>query len=139
MRRRATPRAVSQWRRRVAAGRLQGRDNAYRSAPPRPVGDERVAEVVRVTLEQKPANATHWSTRSLARTPGLSQSTVSRIWADPHFVERTRDGVGLYLAPFERALVRCVDEKGQARSSALRQIQAAGRSRPLLPMRPGAA
>src|ERR1700686_248393 len=92
-----------------------------------------------------PAGATHWSTRSMARTSGVSISTVHRIWnafslaphrsetfklsTDPQFVEKVRDIVGLYLDPPERALVLCVDEKSQ--------IQALDRTQPLLPLRPG--
>jgi transposase len=94
-----------------------------------------------------PAAATHWSTRSMATASGVSTSTVHRIWrafslqphrtetfklsTDPLFVEKVRDIVGLYLAPPERALVLCVDEKSQ--------IQALDRTQPLLPMRPGQA
>jgi transposase len=101
--------------------------------------------VVTTTLEALPPNATHWSTRSLARASGLSVSSVHRIWrafslqphrsetfklsTDPLFVEKVRDIVGLYLAPPERALVLCVDEKTQ--------IQALDRTQPLLPLRPG--
>jgi transposase len=104
-----------------------------------------VERVLTLTLESTPQNATHWSTRSLARKCGMSQSAVSRIWRafalqphrsetfklsrDPLFVEKVRDIVGLYLNPPDRALVLCVDEKAQ--------IQALDRTQPLLPMRPG--
>src|SRR5207253_11435936 len=97
------------------------------------------------TLESKPRDATHWSTRSMAAEIGMSQSAVSRIWRafalqphrtttfklskDPLFIEKVRDIVGLYLSPPDRALVLCVDEKTQ--------IQALDRTQPLLPMRPG--
>src|SRR5437660_2850034 len=100
-----------------------------------------------MTLESTPRDATHWSTRSMARTSGLSQTAVSRIWRafalqphrtesfklsrDPLFIDKVRDIVGLYLSPPERALVLCVDEKSQ--------IQALERTAPLLPMRPGQA
>src|SRR6266498_2359883 len=100
---------------------------------------------MRVTLETAPRDATHWSTRTLARRCGLSQTAVSRIWRafslrphrvktfklskDPLFIEKVRGIVGLYLNPPDRALVLCVDEKSQ--------IQALDRSQPLLPMRPG--
>ncbi len=92
-----------------------------------------------------PRDATHWGTREMAAKAGLSQSMVSRIWRafalqphraatfkwckDPLFVEKVRDIVGLYLAPPDKALVLCVDEKTQ--------IQALDRTQPLLPMRPG--
>jgi len=104
-----------------------------------------VEQMVTLTLEAKPRDATHWSTRGMAARCGLSQSTVSRIWRafglqphraesfklsrDPLFVEKVRDIVGLYLDPPDRALVLCTDEKSQ--------IQALDRTQPLLPMRPG--
>ncbi len=98
-----------------------------------------------LTLESIPSEATHWSTRLMARRCGMSQSAISRIWRafalephrsetfklsrDPLFIEKVRDIVGLYLNPPDRALVLCVDEKAQ--------IQALDRTQPLLPMRPG--
>jgi transposase len=104
-----------------------------------------VERVITQTLESILQEATHWSTRSMARASGMTQSAVSRIWRafalqphrsetfklskDPLFIEKVRDIVGLYLDPPERALVLCVDEKSQ--------IQALDRSQPLLPMRPG--
>ena len=97
------------------------------------------------TLESTPKDATHWSTRSMAREVGLTQSAVLRIWhafglqphrtetwklsKDPQFVAKVRDVVGLYLNPPERAVVLCVDEKSQ--------IQALDRTAPILPMLPG--
>lgn len=136
---------VSKWRRRFLAERLAGLTDEPRPGRPRTVSDEQVAELVARTLETKPVNATHWSTRSMAKQVGLSQSTVSRVWrafglqphraetfklsADPFFVEKVHDVVGLYLDPPERALVLCVDEKSQ--------IQALDRSQPVLPMMPG--
>ena len=97
------------------------------------------------TLEETPTDATHWSTRSMAKATGMSQSAVSRIWRafglkphlvdtfklspDPSFVEKVRDVVGLYLNPPEGALVLCVDEKTQ--------VQALDRTAPVLPLRPG--
>ena len=109
------------------------------------IDDADVERVIALTLETTPRDATHWSTRSMARRSGLSHTTVSRIWrafalqphrtetfklsADPLFIENVRDIVGLYLDPQDRALVLCVDEKSQ--------IQALDRTRPLLPLRPG--
>ena len=97
------------------------------------------------TLEEQPADATHWSTRSMAAATGMSQSAVSRIWRafalkphqvetfklspDPQFIDKVRDIVGLYLNPPEAAVVLCVDEKSQ--------IQALDRSAPVLPLMPG--
>jgi transposase len=136
---------VLTWRKRFAARRLDGLDDEPRCGAPRKIGDEKITEVVTRTLEAMPADATHWSTRSMAKASGLSVSTVHRIWSafslaphrsetfklstDPQFVEKVRDIVGLYLDPPERALVLCVDEKTQ--------IQALDRTQPRLPMRPG--
>jgi transposase len=112
--------------------------------PPRTITDARVEEVVTRTLETKPEDATHWSTRGMAEAAGLSQTAVSRIWrafglkphladtfelsTDPFFVEKVRDVVGLYLSPPEKAIVLCVDEKSGT--------QALDRTRPVLPMTP---
>jgi transposase len=136
---------VMKWRRRFLAKRLDGLLDEPRPGAPRTISDAEVERVITRTLESKPRDATHWSTRSMARELGMSQSTVSRIWrafslqphrsetfklsTDPLFIEKVRDIVGLYLSPPERALVLCVDEKSQ--------IQALDRTRPLLPLRPG--
>jgi hypothetical protein len=111
----------------------------------RKLSDEDVERVLALTLESKPADATHWSTRSLAQRTGFSRASIHRIWRafalaphraetfklsrDPLFIDKVRDVVGLYLDPPDRALVLCVDEKSQ--------IQALDRTAPLLPMRPG--
>jgi transposase len=142
---RLTKQTVGKWRTRFLAKRLDGLLDEPRPGTPRTVSDTQVEQVVTLTLESKPRDATHWSTRAMAARSGLSQSTVSRIWRafglqphrtdtfklspDPLFVEKVRDIVGLYLDPPERALVLCVDEKSQ--------IQALDRTQPLLPMRPG--
>jgi transposase len=136
---------VGKWRERFAAGRLAGLADEPRSGAPRRIGDEAIAALVARTLEATPAGATHWSRRSMARASGLSATTVGRVWrafglrphrsetfklsSDPEFVEKVRDIVGLYLAPPDRALVLCVDEKTG--------VQALDRTQPLLPMRPG--
>jgi transposase len=141
----STPHAVGRWRARFAEHRIAGLGDMPRPGGPRSVTDEQVAALVSKTLESTPKNATHWSTRSMAKELGLSQSTVSRIWrafglqphrsetfklsTDPYFVDKVHDVVGLYLDPPERALVFCVDEKSQ--------IQALDRSQPVLPMMPG--
>ena len=138
---------VATWRKRFAAHRLDGLADEARPGAPRKIGDEKITEVVAATLETMPAAATHWSTRSMAKASGVSTSTVHRIWrafslqphrsetsklsTDPLFIEKVRDIVGLYLAPPERALVLCADEKSR--------IQALDRTQPLLPMRPGQA
>ena len=136
---------VSKWRNRFALSRLDGLLDAPRSGAPRTIDDARVDAVIARTLETAPRNATHWSTRSMARETGLSQTAVSRIWrafglqphrqetfklsTDPLFVDKVRDIVGLYLAPPVKAMVLCVDEKSQ--------IQALDRTQPILPLAPG--
>src|SRR6266581_6029472 len=136
---------VGKWRSRFVARRLDGLLDEPRPGAPREISDAAVERVLRWTLEKRPADATHWSTRSMARRCGLSQSAVSRIWRafalqphrvetcklskDPLFIEKVRDIVGLYPQPPDKALVLCVDEKAQ--------IQALDRSQPILPLRPG--
>jgi len=136
---------VRKWRSRFAEYRLDGLIDEPRPGKPRTITDEQVEEVIVKTLESTPKDATHWSTRSLAREVGLTQSAVLRIWQafglqphrqetwklskDPQFVAKVRDVVGLYLNPPERAVVLCVDEKSQ--------IQALDRTAPILPMLPG--
>jgi transposase len=106
---------VATWRRRFAAHRLEGLLDAPRPGAPRRIGDAAVERLVALTLEEAPPDATHWSTRSMAKRAGMSQTAVSRIWrafglrphrvetfklsSDPAFVEKVRDIVGLYLAP----------------------------------------
>jgi transposase len=144
---RITKQTVGKWRQRFVERRLDGLLDEPRPGAPRTVGDAQVEGVVRLTLESTPADATHWSTRAMAKRCGLSQTMVSRIWRafglqphrvegfklskDPLFIEKVRDIVGLYLDPPDKALVLCVDEKAP--------IQALDRSQPLLPMRPGQA
>src|SRR4029453_4528734 len=115
-----------------------------RPGQPRTITDAKVDEVITKTLEAAPTDATHWSTRSMAAEVGLTQSAVHRIWKafglephrsetfklsrDPHFVEKVRDLVGLYLNPPARPVVFGVDEKSQ--------IQALDRTQPILPMQP---
>jgi transposase len=139
------PVTVGKWRRRFLADRLDGLRDEPRCGAPRTVEDARIEAVIVRTLESLPDDATHWSSRGMARASGLSTSTVQRIWrafglqphraetfklsTDPDFVAKVRDIVGLYMAPPARALVLCVDEKSQ--------IQALDRSQPLLPLRPG--
>jgi len=102
-------------------------------------------KILDTTLKTRPPDATHWSVRELARHLHVSRMRVHRVWQrydvqphrvekfeisnDPHFEEKVRDIVGLYLHPPDRALVLCVDEKSQ--------IQALDRTAPLLPLRPG--
>jgi len=144
-RQRVTKQTVGKWRSRFIEQRLDGLLDAPRPGAPRTIDDARVDAVIAKTLESVPAGATHWSTRSMAREAGLSQTAVSRIWrafglqphrqetfklsSDPLFVEKVRDIVGLYLDPPMKAMVLCVDEKSQ--------IQALDRTQPLLPLAPG--
>jgi transposase len=138
---------VGKWRQRFVDDRLEGLVDEPRPGAPRTIDDAKVEEVVNQTLESKPKNATHWSTRDMAKRVGLSQTAVSRIWrafelkphlrqtfklsTDPFFVEKVRDVVGLYMSPPERAIVLSVDEKSQ--------VQALDRTQPLLPLAPGQA
>jgi transposase len=136
---------VGKWRRRFVENRLDGLFDEPRPGAPRKITDDQIEQVVVKTLEEKPKDATHWSTRGMAKEVGLSQTTIRRIWhafslqphraesfklsTDPFFIEKVRDVVGLYLDPPERAVVLCVDEKSQ--------IQALNRFQPILPMMPG--
>jgi transposase len=138
---------VGMWRNRFITGGIAALGDEARPGAPRQIGDDQVERAVRLTLEDAPRAATHWSSRALAARTGMSQSTVSRIWRafglrphrsqtlqlsnDPLLVEKVRDIVGLYLNPPHHAIVLCVDEKSQ--------IQALSRSQPILPMRPGQA
>jgi transposase len=136
---------VTKWRNRFAQSRLEGLLDEPRPGRPRTVSDDEVETIVITTLESKPKDATHWSTRSLAAHLGVTQNAVWRTWqafglqphrqekfklsTDPQFVEKVYDICGLYLNPPERAVVLCVDEKSQ--------IQAMDRTQPILPMLPG--
>jgi transposase len=109
---------VTKWRSRFVARRLEGLADEPRPGAARTITDEQVEQVLVATLETTPADATHWSTRSLARQLGMSQSAISRIWrafglkphlvdtfklsTDPQFIEKVRDVVGLYLNPPRR-------------------------------------
>jgi transposase len=136
---------VGKWQRRWIEDGLDGLCDAPRPGRPRTVTDEKVEQVVALTLETTPKGATHWSTRDMAEKIGVSKDSVARIWRafglkphrsetfqlsnDPFFVDKVRDVVGLYMDPPTNAVVLSVDEKSQ--------IQALNRTQPLLPMRPG--
>ncbi|MBI2767552.1 MAG: IS630 family transposase [Chloroflexi bacterium] len=139
---------VMLWKARYTAGGLAAvLEDAPRPGRPRQITAEKVAEVVERTTREKPAGATHWSTRTLAPVVGLSHTQVHRIWrahglkphrqetfkvsTDPQFIEKLQDVVGLYLNPPEKAVVFSVDEKSQ--------IQALDRTQPGLPMKKGRA
>src|SRR6202163_415700 len=120
-----------------------------RSKPPgrKPLSAAMKLKVVEKTVKERPANATHWSVRSMAEEMGISHTSVQRIWAehglkphlvrsfkisnDPDFVAKVEDIVGLYVDPPEKALVLSVDEKSQ--------IQALDRTQPGLPLKKGRA
>jgi transposase len=119
---------VGRWRSRFAASRIAGIEkDAARPGRTPSIPAETVTRIVRMTTQEKPPAATHWSTRSMAKAAGVSKATVQRIWAahglkphltrtfklsnDPHFEEKLLDVVGLYLDPPEHALVLCADEK----------------------------
>ena len=141
------PQTVGKWRRRFLTQRVEGLRDEPRPGAPRTVEDARIEVVITRTLESQPEDATHWSSRGMARDSGLSVSTVQRIWrafglkphrqetfklsTDPDFVAKVRDVVGLYVSPPEHAVVLCVDEKSQ--------IQALDRSQTVFSMRPGQA
>jgi putative transposase len=137
-----SPQMVCKWRKRYLRQGLPGLHDELRPGRPRTISDEKVAMLVRKTIETKPPNGTHWTIRTVAKDTDLSRPTVHRIWrafglqphrqrhfklsTDPFFVEKVRDIVGLYLNPPDTAMVLCVDEKSQ--------IQALDRTQPLLPM-----
>jgi transposase len=136
---------VTKWRSRFVSRRLEGLADEPRPGAARTISDEQVERVLVTTLETTPKDATHWSTRGLARHLGMSQSAISRIWrafgfkphlvdtfklsTDPQFIEKVRDVVGLYVNPPQAAMVLCVDEKTQ--------VQALDRTAPVLPLLPG--
>lgn len=138
------PVTVSKWRNRFAADRLDGLMDAPRPGAERTISDETVEAVVVETLETAPPDATHWSTRALAKKHNISHTTVGEIWRafglkpwredsfkvspDPQLIEKIRDIVGLYMNPPVKAVVFAIDEKPQ--------IQALNRTAPTLPMLP---
>lgn len=137
---------VQLWRERFLSFRLSGLEkDAPRAGRLPKISQKKVTAIVNATLYTKPSNATHWSTRSMAKAHGVSNATVQRIWKEhnlkPHliekfklskdkrFLEKLYDVVGLYLNPPDKAIVFCVDEKSQ--------IQALERTQPVLPLRTG--
>ena len=139
---------ISRWRERYQALGVAGLVvDRTRPGRKRRISDEQVSEVVARTVGSTPVDATHWSTRTMARATGLSKATIQRIWkahglkphltksfkvsTDPQFAEKLYDVAGLYLDPPEKAIVFSVDEKSQ--------IQALDRTQPGLPLKKGRA
>lgn len=137
---------ISRWRERYASYGVAGIEkDAPRPGRTPAIGPETVDRIVRLTTQEKPRNATHWSTRIMAAAVGVSASTVRRVWRahglkphrlktfkisnDPAFAEKLEEVVGLYMNPPEHAVVFSTDEKSQ--------IQALDRTQPSLPLRPG--
>ena len=139
---------VRSWRERFAEEGLAKLGDVRSGRGRKPtIGEEQIAEIVDLTLHSKPEGHTHWSCRTMAEHVGVSPATVQRIWNarglkphrvetfklsnDPQFEEKLIDVVGLYLAPPDKAVVLCMDEKSQ--------IQALDRTQPSLPMTRGRA
>ena len=137
---------VRRWRRRYAAKGVDGLlKDATRPPGREPLTARKIQQVVELTLNEKPPDATHWSERTMAARAGIAPSSVHKIWAahglkphltktfklsrDPNFVAKVEDIVGLYINPPDKALVLAVDEKSQ--------IQALDRTQPGLPMKKG--
>src|SRR5215208_95228 len=140
--------SVACWRSRFNRLGLAGIEkDAPRPGRKPQISAKRVKQIVRMTTREKPSDATHWSTRSMAQAAGISEASVRRIWKkhglkphllrtfklsnDPLFAEKVADIVGLYLNPPEHALVLSVDEKSQ--------VQALDRTQPGLPLKRGRA
>lgn len=139
---------VSLWQKRYQNGGIQTLlKDAPRSGRIPRLSEEKEKEIIEATLHSTPAEATHWSVRTMAEAQKISRMAVHRVWKkynikphkvktfkisnDPNFVEKVKDIVGLYLNPPDRALVLSVDEKSQ--------IQALDRTQPGLPMKRGYA
>jgi len=137
---------VQLWRQRFLALRLPGLEkDAPRPGRIPKISQRKINAVIEATLHTKPPNATHWSTRTMAKAQKLSEASIRRIWKrhnlkphlvsafklsrDKRFVEKLCDIVGLYLNPPDKSLVLCMDEKSQ--------IQALDRTQPGLPLKKG--
>ena len=142
-----SPQAVGKWHQRFLDNGVEGLYDEPRAGRARTYGDERVAGPINRARQDKPKGSTHWSTRSLTKSEGLSQSTVShwlrlfgvkprlsktfKLSTDPFFVEKVQDIVGLYMNPPDHAIVLCADEKTA--------VQALDRTQPALPLVPSYA
>ena len=143
-----SPSSVVSWRSQFAADGLRRFGQVAKGRGRKPsIPAEKVEEIVRLTLHEKPPGATHWSCRTMAERAGVSKATVQRIWSsrglkphlvktfklsnDPRFEQKLTDVVGLYLNPPDNAVVLCMDEKSS--------VQALDRTQPSLPMKKGRA
>ena len=143
-----SPATVKAWRERFSDEGLTAFGGVRPGRGRKPsIGPQKVAEIVRATLHDRPEGQTHWSCRSMAKAQGVSPATVQRIWSaraikphrvktfelsnDTRFEDKLVDVVGLYLNPPENAVVLCMDEKSQ--------IQALDRTQPSLPIKKGRA
>ena len=136
---------VYKWRDRYQEKGVEGLQDEPRSGRPTKLTEAKIKRILQLTTERVPKEATHWSTRLMAKYAGVTQWQVRQVWAaadlkphrlktfkisnDPHFAEKVIDVVGLYMNPPDNAVVLSVDEKTQ--------IQALDRTQPLLPLRPG--
>jgi transposase len=143
-----TRQKAGRWRKRYAERGLEGisRDAPRPGRKPR-ISSRKVAQVIRLTTQTTPKDATHWSQRLMSEQVGISMSSVGRIWKshglkphrlstfklsnDKQFAEKLEAIVGLYLSPPDNAIVFSCDEKSQ--------IQALDRTQPGLPMKKGRA
>ena len=133
--------SVFRWRKRFAAEGIAGLKDRPRSGQPRKMTPAKAKEILRLTTERIPKEATHWSLRLMAKYAGVTVHQVRQVWMaadlrphrlktfriskDPRFAEKVVDVVGLYLHPPANAVVLSVDEKTQ--------IQALDRTQPMLP------
>ena len=136
---------VYHWRKRFRREGVEGLEDRPRSGQPKKLSEKKILEVLKMTVERIPKEATHWSVRLMAKDADITTWQVRQIWAeadlkphrlktfkissDPNFAEKVRDVVGLYMSPPDNALVLSVDEKTQ--------IQALDRTQPLLQLKPG--
>ena len=136
---------VFKWRKRYLEAGLEGLNDLPRSGQPRKLSTQKMKEILTLTTQRVPREATHWSVRLMAKYAAVTAWQVRQVWVasdlkphrlktfkisnDPHFADKVVDVVGLYLNPPDNAIVLSVDEKTQ--------IQALDRTQPMLPLRPG--
>lgn len=137
--------SVYKWRNRFIESGVDGLFDLPRSGQPKKLTEQKIKEVLTLTVERIPHEATHWSLRLMAKYAGITTWHVKQIWEaanlkphriqtfkisnDPQFAEKVIDVVGLYMSPPDNAIVLSVDEKTQ--------IQALDRTQPMLQLKPG--